>query len=244
MNLLLPLLGFGVGKKKYDLFRIAIFTIIDNCLKLWDINSTIFWFTWLTRLTLILCLSVNEQWWMGQMAVRCCRSPSRSSIVNKGCREFLLLFQGSLIPTVSLIINAPNASRNDVAGVPISLREVLSILCFKFWPQDEPSPDRPAVIFCQLFSSGEFKVEWWAASWLKFSVHGGRWCKSLDPLSRGFLLHFSTFFQSENPTPRLFFHLIQQVLCKVAQSTLQQPEHTTKQSLLNQRHGSSLAYKW
>jgi len=53
-------------------------------------------------------------------------------------------------------------------------------------------------------------------------------------------LHFSTFFQSENPTPRLFFHFIQQALCKVAQSTLQQPEHTTKQSILNQRHGSSL----
>jgi hypothetical protein len=59
-----------------------------------------------------------------------------------------------------------------------------------------------------------------------------------------FFWHSSTFFRSENPTPRLFFQFIQQALCKVAQSTLQQPEHTTKQSILNQRHGSSLADKW
>src|SRR4028119_403579 len=59
-----------------------------------------------------------------------------------------------------------------------------------------------------------------------------------------FFLHSSTFFQSDNPTPRLFFQFIQQAVCKVAQSTLQQPEHTTKQSILNQRHGSSLAHKW
>jgi hypothetical protein len=181
---------------------------------------------------------------MGQMAVRCCRYPSRSSIVNRGCREFVLLFQGSLIPSFSLIINTSNASRNDVAGAPLSLGEVLSIFCFKFWPQDEPSPDRPVVIFCQLSSSGELKVEGWAGGLLNFSVHGDRWCKSFDLLYRGFFWHFSTFFKSDNPTPRLFFQFIQQALCKVAQSTLQQPEHTTKQSILNQRHRSSLAHKW
>jgi hypothetical protein len=59
---------------------------------------------------------------MGQMAVRCCRSPSRSSIVNRGGREFVLLFQGSLIPSFSLIINAPSASRNDLAGTPRSAK--------------------------------------------------------------------------------------------------------------------------
>jgi hypothetical protein len=59
-----------------------------------------------------------------------------------------------------------------------------------------------------------------------------------------FFLCFSTFFQSENPTPRLFFQFIQQALCKITQSTLQQPENTTKQSILNQRHGSSLSHKW
>jgi hypothetical protein len=59
-----------------------------------------------------------------------------------------------------------------------------------------------------------------------------------------FFFHSSTFFKSENPTPLLFFHFIQQALCKVAQSTLPQPEHTTKESILNQRHGSSLAHKW
>jgi hypothetical protein len=63
-------------------------------------------------------------------------------------------------------------------------------------------------------------------------------------ISRFFFLHSYTFFRSENPTPRLFFHFIQQALCKVAQSTIQQPEHTTKQSILNQRHGSILAQKW
>jgi hypothetical protein len=36
---------------------------------------------------------------------------------------------------------------------------------------------------------------------------------------------------------------IKQALYKVAQSRLQQPEHTTKQSILNQRHGSILAYQ-
>jgi hypothetical protein len=56
------------------------------------------------------------------MAVRCCRSPSRSSIVNRGGREFVLLFQGSLIPSFSLIINAPSASRNDLAGAPRSAK--------------------------------------------------------------------------------------------------------------------------
>src|ERR671932_813993 len=59
-----------------------------------------------------------------------------------------------------------------------------------------------------------------------------------------FFWHSSTFFGSENPTPRLFFQFIKQALCKVAQSTLQQPEHTTKQSILNQRHRCHLAYKW
>src|SRR4028119_620558 len=86
----------------------------------------------------------------------------------------------------------------------------------------------------------------WARSWLKFSVHGCQWlcCKGFEPLYRGFLWHFSTFFQSDNPTPRLLFQFIKQALCKVAQSTLQQPEHTTKQSIQNQRHGSHLADKW
>ena len=69
---------------------------------------------------------------MGQMAICCCRLPSRASIVKRGCREFILLFQGLLIPSFSLIINAPNASRNELAGAPISLGEVLSIFCFKF----------------------------------------------------------------------------------------------------------------
>jgi hypothetical protein len=84
------------------------------------------------------------------------------------------------------------------------------------------APDRPAVIFCQLSSSGEFKVEGWARSWLNFSVHGSPWCESFDPLYRGFFLHFSTFFMSENPRSRLFFQFIQQDLCKVAQFTIQQ----------------------
>jgi len=145
---------------------------------------------------------------MNQMAVRCCRSPSRSSIVNRGCREFFRLFQGSLIPSFSLIINAPNASRNDLAGAPISLGEVLSRICFKFWPQDEPSHDRPAVIFSQLSSSEEFKVEGWARSWLNFSVPGSRWCKGCEPLYRGFFLHFSTFFFSlRKPKAASFFSI-------------------------------------
>ena len=182
---------------------------------------------------------------MGQMAICCCRLPSRASIVKRGCREFILLFQGLLIPSFSLIINAPNASRNELAGAPISLGEVLSIFCFKFWPQDEASHDRPAVIFCQLSSSGELKVEGWAGIWLNFSVHGGQWwCKGFEPLHCGFFGFFSTFFGPENPRPRLFFQFIKQALCKITQSTLQQPEHTTKESILNQRHGSSLAYKW
>jgi len=128
------------------------------------------------------------------MAVRCCRFPSGSTIVNRGCREFVLLFQGSLVPSFSLIINAPNASRNELAGAPISLCEVLSIFCFKFWPQDEPSHDRPAVIFCQLSSSEEFKVEWWAGSWINFSVHGCPWCKGFEPLERGFFGTSPPFF--------------------------------------------------
>jgi hypothetical protein len=172
-----------------------LFKVIDNCFKLRHPNNTIFWFTLLTRITLILCLSVNEQQWMGQMAVRCSRSPSRSSIVNRGCREFVLMFQGSLIPSFSLIINAPNPSRNNLAGAPIWLGEVLSIFCFKFWPRDEPSPDRPAVIFCQLSSSEEFKVEGWAGSWINFSVHGCPWCKGFEPLYRGFFCTSAPFFR-------------------------------------------------
>jgi hypothetical protein len=142
---------------------------------------------------------------MGQMAVRCCRSPRRSTIVNRGCREFVLLFQGSLIPSFFLIINAPNASRNDLAGAPISLGEVLSIFCFKFWPGNKPSPDRPAVIFCHLSSWEEFKVEGWGpevaqlfGTWL--SVKQESW----TIISRFFLalLHL---FSVRKPTAALFF---------------------------------------
>ncbi len=152
---------------------------------------------------------------MGQMAVRCCRYPSRSTIVNRGCREFVLLFQGSLIPSFSLRINAPNASRNDLAGTPISLGEVLSIFCFKFWPQDEPSHDRPAVIFCQLSSSGKLKVEGWAGNCLNFSVHGGRWCKSLEPLSRGFFCTFPPFFSQTTQRRVFFFNLFSKPYVKL-----------------------------
>jgi hypothetical protein len=126
-----------------------VFKVIDNCLKLRDPNNTIFWLTLLTRLTLLLCLSVNEQWWMAQMAVRCCKSPSRASIVNRGCREFILLFKGSLIPSFSLIINAPNASRNDVAGAPRSA---------KFWAYSASNSDHRMSLapIAQRLSSASF----------------------------------------------------------------------------------------
>jgi hypothetical protein len=55
------------------------------------------------------------------------------------------------------------------------------------------------------------------------------------------LLHL---FSVRQPNEHLLFNFIQQALYKVAQSTLQELEHTTKKSLLNQRHGSSLADKW
>jgi hypothetical protein len=74
-------------------------------------------------------------------------------------------------------------------------------------------------------------------------VANNRAARVLSHYLAGFFLHSSTFFQSDNPTPRLLFQFIQQALCKVAQFTLQQPEHTTKQSTLNQRHGSHLAHK-
>ena len=77
-----------------------------------------------------------------------------------------------------------------------------------------------------------------------FSVYGCPCCKGFEPLDRGFFGTSPPFFWWENPTPRLFFQFIKQALCKVAQSTLQQPEHTTKQSILNQRQGCHLAYKW
>ena len=103
----------------------------------------------LNRLTLILCLSVNEQWCMGQMAVRCCRFPSRSTIVNRGCREFVLLFRGWLIPSFSLIINAPNASLIDLAGAPVRrsfehiLLQILTAELFgPWWPNDYLLPTR------------------------------------------------------------------------------------------------------
>jgi hypothetical protein len=51
-------------------------------------------------------------------------------------------------------------------------------------------------------------------------------------------------FFSQKTQRRVCFFNIKQALCKVAQSTLQKPENTTKQSILNQRHGSSFAHKW
>ena len=178
---------------------------------------------------------------MGQMAVRCCRSPSRSSIVNTGCREFVLLFQRSLIPSFPLIINAPNASRNDLAGAPRSA---------KFWAYSASNYDRRMSLapIAQRLSSASFPAQ---GNWKSKGGLGSgsifRWWSVMQeswPIRSRFFLHFSTFFGSDNPTPRLLFQFIKQALCKVAQSTLQQPEHTTKQSILNQRHGSSLAHKW
>ena len=74
---------------------------------------------------------------MGQMAVQYCMLIDRESIADRGFHGFVLLFQGSLIPTFSLMINAPNAIRKYLAGAPFSLGEVFSIFSFKFLPRDE-----------------------------------------------------------------------------------------------------------
>jgi len=58
-----------------------------------------------------------------------------------------------------------------------------------------------------------------------------------------FFLALLHLFSVRQPNAASFFQFIQQALCKIAESTLQPPEHTTKQSILNQRHGCYLAYK-
>lgn len=58
---------------------------------------------------------------MGQMAVHYCRLIDRQSIADRGFRGFVLLFHAELIPSFSLIINAPNAILNDLALKPISV---------------------------------------------------------------------------------------------------------------------------
>ena len=86
---------------------------------------------------------------MGKMAVRCCSFPSRSSILNRDSHEFVLLFLGSLIPSFSLIINAPNASLNDLAGAPRSP---------KFWAYSASNSDRRMSLaaIAQRLSSASF----------------------------------------------------------------------------------------
>ena len=150
---------------------------------------------------------------MGLMAVRCCRSPRRSTIVNRGSREFVLLFQWSLIPSFFLTINAPNASRNDWGGAPRSA---------KFWAYSASNSDHRMSLttIAQRLSSASFPFQ------RNLKSNGGLGAGSTFPymIARdarvlsdyiAVFWHFCTFFRSENPISISFLTLFSKPYIKL-----------------------------
>jgi hypothetical protein len=148
------------------------------------------------------------------MAVRCCRSPSRSSILNRGCREFVLLFQWSLIPSFSLIINHPKASRNDLAGAPRSA---------KFWAYSASNSDHRMSLatIAQRLSSVSFfpqgnsksKGGLEAGSTFRYMVTGD--ARILSHYTAVFFCTSPPFFSQKTQSRVFFFNLLSKPYVKL-----------------------------
>jgi len=92
-----------------------------------------------------------------------------------------------MLPNFSLMINAPNAIRNDESWCTDFCGEVFSIFWFKFWLRYYLDHLYPTVICWQLPFKTQFKVGGWGGSKLSFYVRRARWCKASEAVLAVFL---------------------------------------------------------